>query len=153
MAPRFPTPDEREKRARLTELLADQLVFVHLDARAEGVCVPEHLQDEAALVLKLSHRFGLETFDVGPVDVVAGLSFGGTRFRCVLPYTAIFAFSTDEQPFVAFYPDAAPAEVRAALEVAIRPAPEIERSAAPPEPETETDDDPPKGPPTLRLVK
>jgi stringent starvation protein B len=144
---RFPTADERDKRQRLDALLADALVYVHVDARDERVQVPEHLKGEAALVLKLSHRFGLETFDVGPVEVVASLSFGGDRFRCVLPYAAVFAYSTDEQPFVAFFPESAPAELTEAI-ASVR-----SESEVPPEPDAEVEGAPPPGPPTLRLVE
>ncbi len=157
MAQRFPTADERDKRERLDALLAQALVYVHVDARHERVEVPDHLKGEAALVLKLSLRFGLETFDVGPLEVVAGLSFGGERFRCVLPYAAVFAYSTDEQPFVAFFPDSAPAELKQAI-ATVRP---TEEAGSPPEVDGETEDEPlrdPPGPfsgspPKLRLVE
>ncbi len=150
MSSRFPTETERARRRALDALLDEGLVYVHLDARRPGVVVPDHLAGDAALVLKLSHRFHLDTFEVGPLDVTASLSFGGQRFCCVLPYEAMFAFSTDEQPFVAFYPDAAPEEVTDALAVAIRAAPEPAPAPAP-EPTDEQVEHKPR--PVLRLVK
>lgn len=159
MPPRFPTEAERERREMLCALLDDGLVYVHLDARHDGASLPDHLADEPALVLKLSHGFHLETFDLGALEVVASLSFGGARFRCVLPYDAMFAFSTEHEPFVGYFPDAAPQEVIRALAVAIRPAPgpaEAPASAddvSGPEPRADTSRELRADPPTLRLVK
>ncbi len=116
MLARFPSEAERTRRARLIELLDEGLVLVHLDARRSGVEVPANHAEDPALVLKLSRRFHLPEFEVGPLAVVAALSCAGERFRCVLPYDAIFAFSTQEQPLVDFYPESAPAELMERLE-------------------------------------
>ncbi len=162
--PRFPTEAERVRRENLCALLDDGLVYVHLDARHPEASLPEHLAGQTALVLKLSHLFHLETFELGTLAVVAGLSFGGSRFNCVLPYDAMFAFSTEEKPFIRFFPDAAPEGVLEALAVAIRPAPEeFEEGALEEEADTADEVEPAEqsatprpdrtGPPSLRLVK
>ena len=36
-----------EKRKKFEELMEQEFVLVHLDARKEGVCVPDNLADNA----------------------------------------------------------------------------------------------------------
>ncbi len=93
MNTRFPTEAERKKRTALIELLEGGIVMVHLDARYEGVDVPEHLKESPALALNLSHAFRLDVFELGPYAVTASLSFGDSRYACVLPWGSIFAMT------------------------------------------------------------
>ncbi len=144
---RFPTAAERARRERLIELLDEHLVMVHLDARVEGVRVPEVHAQSPALALNLSRRFGLEIFELGPLTVRASLAFGDERFTCEVPYAAIWALSTREEGLVAFFPDSAPPEVLEGLKR------EAEITDAEPSEETEEPDPDPGGPPFLRLVK
>lgn len=93
MNTRFPTERERQKRTTLLELLEGGLVMIHLDTRCEGVDVPDHLRGNLALALNLSHAFRLDVFELGPYAVTASLSFGEERYRCTVPWGAIFAMT------------------------------------------------------------
>jgi stringent starvation protein B len=93
MNSRFPTEAERTKRTALLELLSEGMVMLHLDTRSPGVDVPEHLRGTEALALNLSHAFRLDLFEVGPYEIVANLSFGDLRYRCVLPWKSIFSMT------------------------------------------------------------
>lgn len=108
---RFPDTSEREKRARLLEMLDAGKVMVYVDPRRPGVDLPAQFKGQVAVPLNLSHRFALETFDIGPLAVRASLSFGGERHLCVLPYRAIFGFygHADEERVV--FTDDLPSEV------------------------------------------
>lgn len=108
---RFPDPSEREKRSRLVEMLDVGKVMVYIDPRHPGVEVPRHLRGQVAVPLNLSRRFQLETFDVGPLAVKASLSFGGTRYLCVLPYRAIFGLYGHADATRVLFADALPPEV------------------------------------------
>lgn len=167
---RFPSPAEREKRARLLELLDTGKVLVYLDPRRPGVDLPAHLMGEMTVPLNLSHRFGLPVFDIGPHEVRASLSFGGDRHLCVLPYSAIFGLFAHADGTRVVFADALPPEVALIAERASRaedrqaprgdgrdaaapedaPGTQLD-SSAPPEAAAEPDSTPPRRP-SLRLV-
>ncbi|MFN3196973.1 MAG: ClpXP protease specificity-enhancing factor SspB [Bradymonadia bacterium] len=164
MTTRFPTESERAKRAKLDTMLADGLVYVHLDARPEEVEVPDHLKGEMTLTLSLSRKFRLETFELGPLAVRVSLSFNGERFPCVLPWSRIFAFTSEITGERVVYPEDLPLEIQQAMaQGAVRGAPgEEEESAETSEaaeasdaedPSDEPPEDPPPTGPRLRLVK
>jgi stringent starvation protein B len=79
------------KRAQLAALLAQGLCTVHLDARQDGVRVPPALRGMDALPLTLSYRFPAVDLLIDEQHVAATLTFGGLPFRCVLPWSAIWA--------------------------------------------------------------
>ena len=139
---RLPTPSEREKRARLRELLDVGMVMVHVDTRQENVDVPPHLAGEPALALNLSRRFK-SPVEVGPTQVKATLSFGGVRYECHLPWSAIFSMRSHVDDTHYIFPDDVPTE----LHEAFVPPP----SSAQPEPDPDEPDPQPTRP-TLRLV-
>ncbi len=115
MQTRFPTPTERQKRARLLSLLDDGMVLVRIDATHEGVDVPEHLRGTPGLALNLSYRFRAPVFEVGPFAVQASLSFGGDRHLCVLPYDAIYLLQSHATGTVVVFPEDAPVPFRDVL--------------------------------------
>lgn len=92
---RFPSPAEREKRAKLVELLDDGKVLIGVDVTRDGVELPAHLMERPVIWLALSRRFGLDVFEVGPLEVRANLSFGGVRHLCVVPWTAVFQMTSE----------------------------------------------------------
>lgn len=108
---RFPSPAEREKRARLLEMLDAGKVMVYVDPRRPGVDLPAQFNGQVAVPLNLSHRFALDTFDIGPLAVRASLSFGGERHLCVLPYAAMFGFYGHADQTRVVFADALPSEV------------------------------------------
>lgn len=96
MATRFPTAQERKKRETLLELLEAGMVMVYVDPSAPDVDLPAHLHEQDVVALNLSRKFGLEVFRVGPLAIEASLSFGGTRYHCVMPYQAILGCLSHE---------------------------------------------------------
>jgi stringent starvation protein B len=88
------TPGPAEKRATLLRLLAEGMVLVHLDARSDGVSVPEKFATDPELRLNLSYRFASRDLTLGPDALSCTLSFGGFPFLCVLPYPSIFAVNS-----------------------------------------------------------
>ncbi len=84
-----------EKIAIFTEWMKGDHVFIHLDSRREGVIVPDHLRESAALKLKLSYGFQGETkFD--NESVTAYLKFNGDYFGCVVPWNALWGLTNRE---------------------------------------------------------
>lgn len=140
----LPPSADREKRRVLEQLLDEGMVMVHLDARRDGVDVPEHLRSDPALALNLSHRFHLDVFDIGSDAVEASLSFQGRTYLCRLPWTAIFALTSHVTGRSIVFPTSVPPELRPTLLAAIE-AHRDEPSDPPPEP--------PRGRPKLRLVE
>lgn len=129
------------KRAVAEALLDKGPVLIHLDARRPGVAVPERFAREAKLVLRFGYGLTppIADLEVDDVGVAGTLVFGGMPFRCVLPWTAIFALILDGESRGMVWPEDAPAE-------SVDPAPEAE-----PEPDPE----PPRRarrPSHLRLV-
>lgn len=154
---RFPDPSEREKRARLLEMLDAGKVMVYVDPRRPGVDLPPQFKGQVAVPLNLSHRFALETFEVGPLAVRASLSFGGERHLCVLPYRAIFGFYGHADSERVVFDDALPSEVLIAEPAAPADADAAESAegvdAGPAEEAPEPSAPPASGRPGLRLVE
>ena len=112
---RFPSESERQKRARLIELLDTGVVLVNLDPRVEGADVPTQFRQQPVLGLNLSRRYHLDVFEVGPLAVKASLSFGGDRYLCVLPWTAIFSMSAQADGTSESWPESFPPELLAQI--------------------------------------
>jgi stringent starvation protein B len=111
------------------------MVMVHLDARRDGVDVPEQHRGHPALALNLSRAFRLDVFEVGPFSVMASLSFQGEVYRCVIPYGAIFSLTSKADGQSRIFADAVPPEVQ------ILAADEDVEESAPPEPQEPVADD------------
>jgi stringent starvation protein B len=97
-------------------MLDESMVMVHLDTRVDGVDVPDDLHDDPMLALNLSHRFGLEVFEIGPFGVKASLGFGDSRHLCVLPWAAIWSMTSTAEGKRFVFPDAVPPELMAAAQ-------------------------------------
>ncbi len=100
------------------------MVLVHLDARRTGVDVPAKYAVDAELRLNLSYRFASRDLTIGDADVTCTLSFGGFPFRCVLPYSAIYAVTSHVTGEALVWPEDLPAELVAGLEPGLDPASE-----------------------------
>lgn len=98
-----------DKMKLFEELMQEDHVLVHLDGSAEGVELPDHLQGNPALTLKLSYLFQGETsFDDDAI--VTHLKFSGTYHRCVLPWSAIWGMTSAEGKQVT-WPESLPREL------------------------------------------
>lgn len=103
----------QEKKKRLLESLEKGMAQVHLDARRAFVAVPERLKDQPQLVLNISYRFDPPDLTVSDWGVRESLSFGGERFVCGIPWSAIFAVASVVTREFWMYPDDMPPEVMA----------------------------------------
>lgn len=86
MPARVPT-----KRAILLRMLSEGMVLVHLDARRDGVQVPQKHATDSQLRLNLSHRFASRDLTLAEEEITCTLSFGGVPYSCRLPYASIYA--------------------------------------------------------------
>lgn len=144
-AARFPTPEERARRAQLIEMLDAGKVLVQITPRFPGVDLPEHLRGELAVGLAISRRFDLPLLELGPIELRADLSFRGSRYLCIIPWMAIFSLKSYVDPTHVFYPESVPPELLAGIELARREEP---GSEPPPDAPERT-----PGRPALTLVK
>jgi len=84
------------KREVAEHILAEGLLHVHLDARREGVIVPEHLRAQPNLILAVG-RTGLAVpipdLVVDEHGIHGTLSFEGEPFACTVPWSAVFALA------------------------------------------------------------
>lgn len=102
-----------DKRRTLEALLARGPVLVHVDARRAEVNVPPRFRADPSLVLRFGHNLSpaigdLEVDD----DAIAGtLTFGGQPFRCILPWTAVYAAMVEGEQRGTVWPEDVPEDV------------------------------------------
>jgi stringent starvation protein B len=163
---------EAEKKERLLAALDTGLVMIHLDARRAGVAVPPHLKGESHLRLNLSYRFDPPDLSVGEWGVRATLSFAGKRFAVAVPWSALFAITSQVTKEFWMYPGDMPPELmqKAMDSEAAERADSPERTDTPARPHLQevvpvegaedasiappvADAEKPRGRPHLRLVK
>jgi len=86
-------------------------VFLHLDARKDGVQVPDHLKDRAQLILRVGYSLTPPiNINVDDAGITCTLSFNRSLFSCVLPWNAIFGMVGDDGRAM-LWPDDIPPEV------------------------------------------
>jgi stringent starvation protein B len=83
-----------DKRQTLLHFLERGVTMVHLDARKEGVIVPPQYAQEPHLRLNLSYKYNIPDFDMSDRRIQATLSFSGSPFRCLLPWSSIFGITS-----------------------------------------------------------
>ena len=98
------------KKNVLEQLLDQGMVLVAIDARVEGVDVPDHLGRDPQLRLNLSYRFGLP-ISVDEWGVAATLTFAGIPYDCRFPWKSMFLMVShvSGQPYL--FPDDIPTEL------------------------------------------
>ena len=102
-----------DKRRTLEQLLTRGPVLVHVDARRAEVSVPARFRADPSLVLRfgfnLSPAIGDLTVDD---DAIAGtLTFAGAPFRCILPWTAVYAAMVEGEQRGTVWPEDVPEDV------------------------------------------
>src|SRR5262245_14687431 len=114
-----------DKKRTLEALLARGAVLVHVDARRAEVAVPARFRADASLVLRFGYNLQPAISDLTVDDsAIAGtLTFGGQPFRCVLPWTAVYAAMVEGEQRGTVWPEDVPEDVLAsASEAASSPA-------------------------------
>jgi len=89
-----------EKRKLFEFFLREGIAHLHFDARVDGVCVPDDCKNQQSLVLSFSYRYNIADFEFDDKQVVATLSFRGRPFRCVIPWSAVYAIGDAKNQIV-----------------------------------------------------
>jgi stringent starvation protein B len=102
-----------DKRRTLEALLARGPVLVHVDARRAEVNVPARFRADASLVLRFGYSLSPAIADLTVDDNAIGgtLTFGGQPFRCVLPWTAVYAAMVEGEQRGTVWPEDVPEDV------------------------------------------
>ena len=82
------------KRALVEALARGGAVQVHVDTREFGVDVPKHLQGQADVAVKVSHRFDSGALIVGVEYLAQRLTFAGVAHHVRIPWGAVRAVRT-----------------------------------------------------------
>lgn len=157
---------DNEKKTRLLTALESGMAQLHLDARRPGVIVPEQFKGDFHLRLNHSYRFDPPDLAVNDWGVRQTLSFGGSRFKVGVPWSAIYAVAALTTEELWMFPSDMPMELVAAATEKARLPPELPGedelapravlrevvASEPPAEEAPTEPTPPKRG-HLRLVK
>lgn len=102
-----------DKRRTLEALLARGAVLVHVDARRAEVDVPPRFRADPSLVLRFGHHLSPAITDLSVDDeAVSGtLTFAGQPYRCVLPWTAVYAAMVEGEQRGTVWPEDVPEDV------------------------------------------
>ena len=102
-----------DKRRTLEHLLARGPVLVHVDARRAEVAVPARFRADPSLVLRFGYNLSPAISDLTVDDsAIAGtLTFAGQPFRCVLPWTAVYAAMVEGEQRGTVWPEDVPEDV------------------------------------------
>ncbi len=104
----------KEKFEAVNKLLDNQeYVLVHINLKAQGYELPEHLLGSPTVTLKLSRWFR-GSLAVNEDKIVTDLLFNGSYFTCVIPYESIWGM-TNPAGETMIWADAIPAEVYGSL--------------------------------------
>jgi stringent starvation protein B len=87
----------RAKHRTLDRMLAQGPVLIRLDARKPGVVVPQEHASDPQLRLRLGKELDPPVTDLVVDDrgVTGSLTFHGTPFHCVLPWSAIYGLQLE----------------------------------------------------------
>src|SRR5689334_22329382 len=102
-----------DKRRTLETLLSRGPVLVHVDARRSEVSVPTRFRADASLVLRFGHNLSPAIIDLTvDDDAISGtLTFAGQPFRCILPWTAVYAAMVEGEQRGTVWPEDVPEDV------------------------------------------
>ena len=131
-----------DKKRTLEALLARGPVLVHVDARRAEVSVPGRFRADPSLVLRFGYHLSPPIGDLTiDEDAIAGtLTFGGQPFRCILPWTAVYAAMVEGEQRGTVWPEDVPEDVLSATAEAAG-TPSAEATGAP---SAKPDDEPRK---------
>jgi stringent starvation protein B len=122
-----------DKRKTLEALLARGPVLVHVDARRAEVAVPTRFRADPSLVLRFGYNLSPAIVDLVVDDTaIAGtLTFAGQPFRCILPWTAVYAAMVEGEQRGTVWPEDVPEDVLTGGGEAPAPAPIVKEESAP----------------------
>jgi len=102
-----------DKRRTLEGLLARGPVLVHVDARRADVSVPPRFRADPSLVLRFGYSLSPAIVDLAVDEnaLCGTLTFGGQPFRCVLPWSAVYAAMVEGEQRGTVWPEDVPEDV------------------------------------------
>lgn len=102
-----------DKKRTLEQLLTRGPVLVHVDARRAEVSVPSRFRADPSLVLRFGYHLSPAIGDLTVDDeAIAGtLTFAGQPFRCILPWTAVYAAMVEGEQRGTVWPEDVPEDV------------------------------------------
>lgn len=99
------------KKQLVEQMFGAGPVNVHVDARRDGVIVPEHFRGQPNLVLAIGRKglaIPIPDLVVDDQGVRGTLSFKGKPFACTLPWSAVYALVDESQKGRVFEADVPP---------------------------------------------
>ena len=122
-----------DKRRTVEQLLGRGPVLVHIDARRPEVSVPQRFREDASLVLRFGYSLSPPIKDLGIDDggLSGTLTFGGSPFHVVLPWTAVYAAMVEGEQRGTVWPEDVPEDVLAGTAEAAAAVPAPEQPDAP----------------------
>jgi len=105
-------PELPPKKDVALVLLQRSSVFIHLDPRAANVIVPGGFKKEPRLVLQIGRNMAVPIPDLAIDDDgwSGTLSFQRVPFRCVIPWSSVFAMVGDDGRWI-IWPEDVPPEL------------------------------------------
>ena len=100
-------PDRPSKHEAFLALMQEGRTSLHLDARRAGVLVPEHLKNEAHLVLEygMDLKIPIPDLQVDEQGVSATLSFARSPHQTVVPWSAVYVVASEDGRGVLYHED------------------------------------------------
>ena len=88
-------------------------MLVHVDARRAEVAVPARFRADASLVLRFGYNLqpAINDLTVDDEAIAGTLTFGGQPFRCVLPWSAVYAAMVEGEQRGTVWPEDVPEDV------------------------------------------
>jgi stringent starvation protein B len=107
-----PLPPKKEVALALLERSNDRGIYVHLDPRRPGVTVPPWFKKQPQLVLQIGLNMAIPIPDLRLDDdgMRCTLSFSGSPFYCVVPWSVVFAIVGDDARGMV-WPEDVPVEI------------------------------------------
>ncbi len=104
-----------DKKRTLEALLARGPVLVHIDARRSEVAVPARFRADPSLVLRFGYNLSpaIDDLTVDDEAIAGTLTFAGQPFRCILPWTAVYAAMVEGEQRGTVWPEDVPEDVLA----------------------------------------
>jgi stringent starvation protein B len=104
-----------DKRRTVEALLGRGPVLIHVDARRPEVSVPSRFRADPSLVLRFGYQLTPPIGDLSiDEDAIGGtLTFAGQPFRCVLPWTAVYAAMVEGEQRGTVWPEDVPEDMLA----------------------------------------
>jgi stringent starvation protein B len=124
---------------------------VHVDARRAEVSVPARFRADPSLVLRFGYNLtpAIGELSVDDEAIAGTLTFSGQPFRCILPWTAVYAAMVEGEQRGTVWPEDVPEDVLTGGGEAPTPVPPLVKDT----PSAPIPDDPRKRATHLKLVE